>query len=146
MTGQLPPAFEANQKILDPDIMDILVSNAPQSHWELMTDQGFDAQTATTDQFEQFVEICERAETKEALRNNTGRCDHDDSSDDERPTRKTTKKHRTTEHTKSKRLPFHCKEHDPNTTHGSRDTAKSSTVPRKKPMTGRRNNNTRTLV
>ena len=32
MIRQLPPAFEANQKILDPDIMDILVSNAPKLH------------------------------------------------------------------------------------------------------------------
>jgi hypothetical protein len=118
MIGQLPPAFEANQKILDPDIMDILVSNAPKSHRELITDQGFDAQTATTDQ---FLEICERAETKEALRNNKGRRDHDDSTDDERPTRKTMKKHCTTEHTKSKRLPIYCKEHGPNMTHDSRD-------------------------
>jgi hypothetical protein len=58
MIGQLPPAFEANQKILEPDLMDILVSKAPKSHRELMVDQGFNPQTATTDE---FVEICERA-------------------------------------------------------------------------------------
>ena len=92
MIGQLPPGIEANQKILDPDIMDILVSNAPKSHRELMTDQGFDAQTATTDQ---FVEICGGAETKEALRSNKlRRYDQDDSSpEDGRLTRKPTKKH-----------------------------------------------------
>ena len=79
---------------------------------------GFDAQTAPTDE---FVEICERAENKEALRSNKARRDHDDSSDDERPRRKTMKKHCTSEHTKSKRLPFYCKEHGPNTTHDSKD-------------------------
>ena len=118
MIGQLPPAFEANQKILDPDIMDILVSNAPKLHRELMVDQGFDAQTATMDE---FVEICESAENKEALRSNKAGHNHDDSSDDERPRRKTMKKHCTSKHTKSKRLSFYCKERGHNTTHDSKD-------------------------
>ena len=65
---QLPPAFDASQKIPDSDMMDILASNAPKSHKELMiTDQGLDPQIATTDH---FMEICECAETKEALRSN----------------------------------------------------------------------------
>jgi hypothetical protein len=41
---QLPPSFDATQKILDQDMMDILASNAPKKHKELMTDQGFDPQ------------------------------------------------------------------------------------------------------
>ena len=120
MIGQLPPGIEANQKILDPDIMDILVSNAPKSHRELMTDQGFDAQTATTDQ---FVEICGGAETKEALRSNKlRRYDQDDSSpEDERLTRKPTKKHCKADSFKNKWLPYYCKEHGSNTMHDSKD-------------------------
>ena len=31
------------------------------------------------------------------------------------------KKHRTSDYAKSKRLPFYCKEHGPNTTHDSKD-------------------------
>jgi hypothetical protein len=46
--------------------MDILASKATKSHKEIMTDHGFDPQTATTDK---FVEICEHAETKKALKN-----------------------------------------------------------------------------
>ena len=117
MIRQLPPAFEANQKILEPDLIDILVSKAPKSHRELMVDQGFNPQTATTDE---FVEICERAESKDALRSNRKRSD-DDSSEDECPTRKAMKKNRTSDYAKSKRLPFYCKEHGPNTTHDSKD-------------------------
>ena len=100
-------------------MMDILASNAPKTHKELMTDQGFDPQTATTDQ---FVEICERAESKAALRtkNDRNRSD-DDSSEAERPSKKSNKK-RTTVSYKDKRAPYFCKEHGPkNTTHDSKD-------------------------
>ena len=115
---QLPPSFDASQKILDQDMMDILASNAPKSHKELMTDQGFDPQTATTDQ---FVEICERAECKEALRTKHDRNrSEDDSSEDERPSKKSNKK-RTSVPYKAKRAPYFCKEHGPNTTHDSKD-------------------------
>jgi hypothetical protein len=117
MIGQLPPAFEANQKILEPDLMDILVSKAPKTHRELMVEQGFNPQTASTDE---FVEICERAESKDALQKSVKKSDDDDS-EDERPTRKTSKKHRTSEYTKAKKSPFYCKEHGPNTTHDSGD-------------------------
>jgi hypothetical protein len=48
-------------------------------------------------------------------------CDNNDSSKDERLTRSTMKKHRTSDYAKSKRLPFYCKEHGPNTTHDSKD-------------------------
>ena len=84
-----------------------------------MTDQGFDAQTATTDQ---FVKIRERAETKEALRSKPRRHNQqDDSSKDEHLTRKPTKKHRKADYFKDKRCPYYCKEHGPNTTHDSKD-------------------------
>jgi hypothetical protein len=73
--AQLPPSFDASQKILDQDMMDLLASNAPKKHKELMQDQGFDPQTATTDQ---FVEICERAESKAALRTKNERNRSDD--------------------------------------------------------------------
>jgi hypothetical protein len=79
--SKLPPAFDDLQKVSDTDMMDILASKAPMGHKELMTDHGFDPQTATT---AEFVEICERAETKEALQ--TRKQSHesdDDSSDDE---------------------------------------------------------------
>jgi hypothetical protein len=72
-------------------MMDILASNAPKSHKELTTDQGFNPQTATTDQ---FVEICKRAETKEDLRSKPRRHQQqDDSSEVERLARKPKKKH-----------------------------------------------------
>ena len=87
-------------------------------HKELMTDQGFDPQTATTDQ---FVEICERAESKAALRTKNDRNpSDDDSSEDERPSKKSNKK-RTTESYKDKRASHFCREHGPNTTHDSKD-------------------------
>jgi hypothetical protein len=111
MIGQLPPAFDPNQKILEPDFMDILVSRAPKSHREPMVDQGFNPQTATT---EEFVEIYERAESKDTIRTKR----YDSSSDDERPTRKTVKKHHTSDY-KSKKSPHYCKEHGPNMTHDS---------------------------
>ena len=82
---KLPPAFTAGQKIPTKDLMDILAAKAPKSHKELMTDHGFDPQTAT---FDEFVEICERAETKDALSNSKtekkARFESDDSSDDDR--------------------------------------------------------------
>ena len=61
---KLPPAFADTQMIPQADVMDILASKAPKSHKDLMTTHGFDPQTATT---EEFVEICERAETKDNL-------------------------------------------------------------------------------
>jgi hypothetical protein len=133
MIGQLPPAFEANQEILEPDLMDILVSNAPKTHRQLMVEHGFNPQTATT---EEFVEICERAENKDALQTNRKRSD-DDSSEDERPTKKITKKNRTSDYVTSKRSPFYCKVHGPNSTHNSKD-CKVSLETEKNPMTGRR--------
>jgi hypothetical protein len=117
MIGQLPLAFDPNQKILEPNLMDILVSNAPKTHRQLMVEQGFNPQTATT---EEFVEICERAENKNALQTNRKRS-NDDSSKDERTTKRTTKKNRTSDYVNLKRSPFYCKEHGPNSTHKSKD-------------------------
>jgi hypothetical protein len=39
---KLPPAFNADQKLPDHDIMDIMASKAPKNFKELMTDHGFD--------------------------------------------------------------------------------------------------------
>lgn len=114
---KLPPAFNAAQKIPPRDVMDILVSKAPKKHKELLTDQGFDPHTATT---AEYVEICERAETKENLRNGSKHArfedSADDSSSDERHKQKKSKKKskKTTD-----RTPFFCKLHGPNTTHDS---------------------------
>jgi hypothetical protein len=79
--SKLPPAFDDLQKISDRDMIDILASKAPEGHQELMTDHGFDPQTGAT---VEFAEICERAETKEALQTRKQSHDSDDdSSDDE---------------------------------------------------------------
>jgi hypothetical protein len=114
---KLPPAFNAAQKIPALDLMDILASKAPKSHKELMTDHGFDPQTATT---ADFVEICERAETKENLRHSKhSRFESDDdSSRDERHNK--TKKHKKEKSSTTNKAPFFCKLHGPNTTHDSK--------------------------
>jgi len=114
----LPPAFNAEQKISDMDVLDILAAKAPRTHKELMTDQGFDPQTAT---IQEFVELCERAETKEALtdkRNKKFESD-DDSSEDGRAKKKAKK--RTTKSSSYKRQQYFCKEHGPNPTHDTVD-------------------------
>jgi len=115
---KLPPNFNQAQKVPDTDIMDILTSKAPKAHKELMTDHGFDPQTAT---IEEFVEISERAETKEALgihKNRNFESDDDDSSGDERHTRKQTKKHKSKPaNPYNQKFKYYCKEHGPNNTH-----------------------------
>jgi hypothetical protein len=79
--SKLPPAFDDLQKVSDTDMMEILASKALEGHKELMTDRGFDPQTAAT---AEFAEICERAKTKEALQTRKQSHDSDDdSSDDE---------------------------------------------------------------
>jgi hypothetical protein len=104
--SKLPPALDDLQKISDTDMMDILASKAPKGHKELMTDHGFDPQTATTTE---FVEICERAETKEALQTRKQSHDSDDdSSDDEVQRPKKPRK-------KAKTSSYHnSRERDPN--------------------------------
>ena len=110
---KLPPGFNVQQKLATSDIMDIMASRAPKNHKNLMTDHGFDPHTATTDE---FIELCERAETKEAIK--ASKYDSsDDSSEDERPKKKN-KKPKTNQ---SARREFFCKEHGPNTTHDSKD-------------------------
>jgi hypothetical protein len=117
--SKLPPAFDDLQKVLDTDMMDVLASKAPKGHKELMTDHGFDPQTATT---AEFVEICECAETKEALQTRKQSHDSDDdSSDDEvqRP-KKPRKKTKTSScHNSRQRSEFYCEEHSPNPTHNT---------------------------
>jgi hypothetical protein len=114
--AKLPPGFDAAQKIPDTDIMDIMASKAPKNHKELMTDHGFDPQTATT---ETFVEICERAETKEAIQKRPSKCSSDDDSDNhERHSKKAKKKPK---YSQSARREYYCREHGPNSTHDSKD-------------------------
>ena len=122
---ELPPAFAATQEIPASDIMDILASKAPKNHKELITDHGFDPQTATT---EEFVEICERAETKEVIQqarsSKNKRFESDDDSSDNEP-RKKKKVHRKPHNQKERprydRSRYFCKEHGPNNTHDSKD-------------------------
>ena len=112
--AKLPPGFDAAQKLPDTDIMDIMASKAPKNHKELMTDHGFDPQTATR---EQFMEICERAETKEAIQKKPKYSSDDDSYRNERPTKKAKKP----KHQAPARREFYCREHGPNSTHDSKD-------------------------
>jgi hypothetical protein len=61
---ELPPLYDASQKIADQELLDILASKAPTSHKAMMIEHGFDPQSAT---LQEFVEFSERAETKQAL-------------------------------------------------------------------------------
>jgi hypothetical protein len=112
---KLPPNFNARQKIPDTDIMDIMALKAPSSHKELMTDHGFDPQMAT---LEELVEICERQETKEAIRKRPVYTSDSDSSV-EAPRHKKKKYQKNPK--PDKRQDFCCKEHGPNPTHDTID-------------------------
>jgi hypothetical protein len=118
--SKLPLAFDDLQKVSDTDIMDVLASKAPKGHKELMTDHGFDPQTAAT---AEFVEICERAETKEALQTRKQSHDSDDDSSDDdevQHPKKPKKKAKTSScHNTRERSEFYCKEHGPNPTHNT---------------------------
>jgi hypothetical protein len=117
--SKLPPAFDDLQKVSDTDMMDILASKAPKGHKQLMTDHGFDPQTATT---AEFVEICERAETKEALQTRKQSHDaDDDSSDDEvqGPKKPRKKANTSSYHNSRERSELYCKEHGPNDSHNT---------------------------
>ena len=61
----LPPLYDAAQKIPEQDLLDILASRAPTPARAMMIEHGFDPQAAN---ITQFVELCERAETKQALK------------------------------------------------------------------------------
>jgi hypothetical protein len=116
---KLPPGFEAGQKVSDTDMMDILASKAPEGPKELMTDHGFDPQTATTTE---FVEIYERAETKEAVQTRASKncySDNDSSEDETRPKKPKKKAKTSSYNSRSERSKFYCKEHEPNGTHYS---------------------------
>jgi hypothetical protein len=117
--SELPPAFDNIQKVSDTDMMDVSALKAPKGHKELLTDHGFDPQTAAT---AEFVEICERAETKEALQ--TSKQSHDSDNDSsahevQRPKKPRKKAKTSSHHNLSERSEFHCKEHGPNPTHNT---------------------------
>jgi hypothetical protein len=97
--------------------MDIVASEAPKTHKGLMMDHGFDPQTAST---ANFVKICKRAEIQDSIQLKcSSNCWRDDSSDnDERRSKKFKKKARTAQ---AIRQEFCCREHGPNSTHGSKD-------------------------
>jgi hypothetical protein len=99
--SKLPPAFDDLQKVSDTDMMDVLASKAPKGHKKLMTDHGFDPQTTTT---AEFVEICERAETKEGLQTCKRSHDSDDDSSDDKVQhpKKPRKKAKTSSHHNSR--------------------------------------------
>jgi hypothetical protein len=116
---ELPPAFDAAQKIPETELLDILASKAKRSHKELLTDHGFDPHTEDIDK---FVEICERAETKEALSKKSDRSrrfESDDDSDQSVGYKKKPKKrpHRpATGHSN-----YYCSYHGNNNTHDSKN-------------------------
>jgi hypothetical protein len=112
MLQKIPPAFNAGQNIPRLDLMGILASKAPKSQKELMMDHGFDPQAATT---EEFIEICEGAETLKNSKKTQFKLD-DDSSDDERHKQKQSKKKLKATTT---RAPFFCKLHGPNPSHNT---------------------------
>jgi hypothetical protein len=116
---KLPPAFEALQKVSKRDMMDILASKARKRHKELMTDHGFDPQTAATTE---FVEICKRAETEEALQirdKKSHGSDHDSSEDKDHCPKKSRKKAKTSSCKSRERSKHCCEKHGLNPTHDS---------------------------
>jgi hypothetical protein len=117
--AKLPPAFADDQKLSDYDLRDIMSHKAPSSHKRLMIEQGFNPETATT---AELVEICERAETQDAIQKRSARKSHshddDSSSEDERHHKKPYKKAKTT---RPVRHEYYCTKHGPNSTHDTRE-------------------------
>jgi hypothetical protein len=134
----MPPLFNQTQKIPEPELLDILASKAPQNHKAIIIEQGFDPQTAT---IQEFVEISECAETKEALGNlhtKSTREDYYDSDDSERGRQNKKPKKTRRELSSSQRQAYFCKHHGPNPTHHSETckvllNEKSSKLSWKKP-------------
>mgnify|MGYP000293913334 CR=1 FL=1 len=118
--AKMPPLFNATQKIPDSELLDILASKAPKHHKAIMIKHGFDPQTAT---IEEFVEISERAETKEALEKNSQEATNNYASDtsNKKSTRSVKSRKKYEERPPRERKEFYCKEHGPNSTHNSRD-------------------------
>jgi hypothetical protein len=119
--AKMPPMFNNAQKVPPQDIVEILASNAPEKHKRLMTEQGFTPHTATV---EAFVEISERAETKEAIgKAKYDRDNESDSSGSERPKKRssTSKKKSKKDHYREKEREFYCSYHKANSTHDSSD-------------------------
>ena len=105
----LPPAYNDTQAIKDNELLDVLASQAPQSHKDMLTDQGFDPLTENIDK---FIELCERAETKEDISNRSHshkqkqRFTEPDSSDSEHDYKKKSKRPTS----RTSRSPYYCKE------------------------------------
>ena len=116
----LPPAYNDTQAIKDTELLDVLASQAPQSHKDMLTDQGFDPLTENVDK---FIELCERAETKEDISNRSQshkqkpRFTEPDSSDSEHDYKKKSKRPTS----RTSRSPYYCKEHGRNITHDTKD-------------------------
>jgi hypothetical protein len=113
MLVKLPPTFNEGQKPPDSD----MASEAPKTQKILMTDHGFDLQTTTADE---FVEICERTETKDSiqLKRSSKHSSGHNSNNNEPHTKKTKKKGKTAQVIRQE---FCCKEHGLNSTHDSKD-------------------------
>jgi hypothetical protein len=120
--GRLPPDFNEAQQLQDKDIMDILSTKAPQEHKILMIEQGFNPETST---IEEFVQISERAETKQNIYKERKRhfnSDNESSSKDERRNKKKQKPSKARNYQSiSDKKEFCCKEHGPNSTNNSSD-------------------------
>ena len=112
--AQMPPNYDATQKLSALDIMDIMASKAPQSHKDLMTEHGFDPQTATT---EKFVELCERAENRDSKR----KPKYDDMSEEDSGSERENRKNKKKPKYRERKRDFFCKKHGPNNSHDSKD-------------------------
>ena len=113
--AQMPPTYDATQKLSGLDLMEIMASKAPQSHKDLMVEHGFDPQTATTEKFE---ELCERAENRDSKRKPKYDDMSEEDSGNERQEQK--KNRKKPKYNRETRREFFCKEHGPNSTHDSK--------------------------
>ena len=122
---EMPPHFNATQKLTETELVDIVADRAPKSHKKELVSDGFNPETATLDE---FVETCERAETNEAIdhgaRSSTQRrskTDYysDDSRKKSRHPRERDSRSKTTK--KSKKEAFYCRYHKANDSHDTTD-------------------------
>jgi hypothetical protein len=119
--AKLPPLFNSTQKIPETELLDILASKAPTRHKAIMIEHGFDPQTAS---IEEFVEISERAETKEALESKSGtekQYSYASDSSNKKPSRSMKSRKKYEDQPQRERKEFYCKQHGPNSTHNSRE-------------------------
>ncbi len=120
-----PPLYDAAQKIPEQDLLDILASRAPTPARAMMIEHGFDPQAATiTD----FVELCERAETKQALKHHIQKeAEASASGSDENSYKKVARKgkshkakhdsYKSKASRPAKELDYYCKLHKQNDSH-----------------------------